>query len=318
MCGYIFRALKSIFFFIGIIFLMLIISGYFYTFYKEQLQKETWPSSVKKISISEGEITYQTWGDDTKQAIVLLHGTGANSFVWQETAEKLAQEGYYVIAPDIPPFGWSFIPKTQDYRKEIQAQRIIEMLEKLSIKNPIIVGHSFSSKVATQISLQTTTKKLILIAPVFDYEQQTKTITTELVHISTIRDPLLSLFINNRLLAPALLRSFMYKKDTPIDAVVFYTTQPFNKKGINHAYGEWFQEFFVPKSEISDAESLNKIKGSIYVLWGNRDTISPDTNFEKIKKYSNESVLYTLNDVGHMPHLENNALFISKLLEILR
>ncbi|MBP6888119.1 MAG: alpha/beta hydrolase [Candidatus Pacebacteria bacterium] len=296
-----------------------IIAGYLFTFYKEHLGVYRTPQEIKSLTISDSsQVTYQTWGEKGNQTVVLLHGTGANSFIWKDVAPLLTGQGYYVIAFDIPPFGWSQIPKNQDYRKEIQGERLASALKGLQVHNPIIVGHSFSSKVAIQLGLLIPIKKLLLVAPVLDYTEPTTSPATQLIKVSFIRDPLLSLFINNSLLAERLLYSFMYKKDVDIKEMTKLTTLPFNKPRVNHAYGEWFQEFFIQKSLVSDSLSLQKVDAPIAVLWGDKDTIIGEENFELLKAIKADATKTTLAEVGHMPHLENLKLFTEKLLESLR
>lgn len=297
----------------------LILLGYCYTFYKEYVHDLTTPENVHKISTSDGDITYLSYGDTKSQPIVFFHGTGANAFIWEKTSTFLASNGYYVIAVDLPPFGWSSIPSDPgDYRKETQAKKIIELLTVLSIANPIIVGHSYNSKVALLVASSIPSKELILVAPVLEYgEKPDPGMIGKLTSISLIRDPLLSLFVNNTLLAKKVLQSFMYKKDVDVSSVLAKTVLPFNKQGVNHAYGEWFQEFFDETSTVSDSVTLKNLTIPVYVLWGDKDTISPIENFKKLHDLSPNAILTTLPEVGHMPHLENSVLFNSRLIEVL-
>ncbi len=299
---------------------IVIILGYSYTLYKEYVHPFTIPPSLKSIVVDGETMTYLTYGDPTHQPIILLHGTGANAFIWEKNSQFLAEQGYYVIALDIPPFGWTSIPKNQDYRKEAQAARIIKLMTQLTIVSPIIVGHSFNSKIALQIASSYPSKKLIFIAPVLDYEiKKDKGVgfIGNLFSVSLLRDPLLSLFVNNTLLAQKILLSFMYKKDADISSQLAMTVLPFNKKGVNHAYGEWFQEFFDETSLVRDDLTLQTIKIPVRVLWGDKDTIAPISNWAKLQLLSKDATVTTLEGVGHMPHLEGRDLFNTNLLQVL-
>lgn len=298
---------------------LVLLFGYLFTFYKEHVVSLATPPEVLSVTPPDVEtLTYQTWGDKKNRPIVLLHGTGANSFIWKNVGPILAEENYYVVAIDIQPFGWSKIPKDQDYKKESQAKRLVSALQSLDVKDPTIVGHSFSSKVAIQLGLFMPIKKLILVAPVLDYETTKTPLIVNLVKVSFIRDPLLSLFVNNPLLAEKLLYSFMYKKDVDILEITKLTTLPFNKEGVNHAYGEWFQEFFIPSSVVSDSDSLKKIPAPVEVLWGDKDTVISEDKFFELQQVRPDAKKVTLEDVGHMPHLEDLGLFIKSLLDLLR
>ncbi len=107
----------------------MIILGYGYTYYKESISNLTTPDAIKKVNIENGDITYLSYGEPKNQPILLIHGTGANAFIWEKTSTFLASQGYYVVAIDVPPFGWSSIPLSpQDYRKETQAKKVITLL----------------------------------------------------------------------------------------------------------------------------------------------------------------------------------------------
>lgn len=110
----------------------------------------------------------------------------------------------------------------------------------------------------------------------------------------------------------------MYKKEVDIDEVLTYTILPFNKKGVNHAYGEWFQEFFNETSIVSDSETLAGVTVPLNIIWGDRDTIADPSHFESIKIFAPQAKLSTIKGVGHMPHLENADSFNQIVLETLQ
>ncbi len=158
-----------------------------------------------------------------------------------------------------------------------------------------------------------------MIAPVLQYgEKEEAGIAGILTSISIIRDPFLSLFVNNTLLAKKVLLSFMYIQDTDITDTLKMTVLPFNKPGVNHAYGEWFQEFFNEASTVPDSDTLTNLKIPAHIIWGDHDTISPIENFAKLQGLSPTATLSSLLGVGHMPHLENTELFNTALQKILK
>lgn len=311
---------------------LILISGYTFTYYKEHIHLYVVPSSVKSVMTLYGTTTYLNYGDSNNTPIVLLHGTGANAFIFEKTSLFLSEKGYYVIVPDIPPFGFTTIREQTSYTKDIQAKKIIALLDILSIKKPIVLGHSFNAKVALQIAEQGEVKKLILVAPVFDYKkvnttdcsntdclekESPKSFFPLLFSITPLRDSTLSLLVNNPLFAKKILLSFMYKKDINIDEVTEKMILPFNKEGANHAYGLWFKEFFTETSTTSDTQALSQITIPIAVLWGDKDTVAPISNFDILHSFAKDATLITLPNVGHMPHLEDVETFDKELLNAL-
>jgi pimeloyl-[acyl-carrier protein] methyl ester esterase len=81
--------------------------------------------------------------------IVLLHGWGLNSKVWQPWAEKLSQN-YQVILVDLPGFGQSGQCLLADY----QLSSICELLNNTIQKPALYVGWSLGGLVASQMAIQ--------------------------------------------------------------------------------------------------------------------------------------------------------------------
>lgn len=78
--------------------------------------------------------------------LLFLHGGGVRAMTYRKNLELLAQR-FYVIAPDIPPFGASSMPPTvwdfNDYAKYFSA-----FLDSLSLEGVTVVGHSYGGGIA--------------------------------------------------------------------------------------------------------------------------------------------------------------------------
>ena len=91
-------------------------------------------------------INYVDYGNKKNDAIVFLHGWGQNIQMMQGIAEPFKKD-FRIIIVDFPGFGESEEPKkvmnVSDYTTLIE-----KMLDKLNVKNPILVGHSFGGRVS--------------------------------------------------------------------------------------------------------------------------------------------------------------------------
>ena len=86
--------------------------------------------------------------------IVILHGWNTDGVAkWQSTIEKLAilDPNQQIFAINMPGFGPSQSP-TDIWGVEEYADFIVKVLEKLQIKQCILVGHSFGGAVAAWIA----------------------------------------------------------------------------------------------------------------------------------------------------------------------
>jgi len=141
---------------------------FFTIFFYLLLQKY---NSVKIVYIGEYmkirdlEINYIQYGNELGKNIVLLHGWGQNTNVMDIIGKKLNKD-FYITNLDFPGFGKSEAPK--EALTIYQYEEILEeLLSKLKIKNPIIIGHSFGGRVAIIYASKNITEKLVLLAAPF-------------------------------------------------------------------------------------------------------------------------------------------------------
>jgi len=100
--------------------------------------------------------------------VVLMHGKNFCSAYWKKTASDLSKAGYRVIMPDQIGFGKSSKPTQLSYSFQLLAQNTKNLLDTLEIKNVIVLGHSMGGMLATRFTLMypDVVKKLILENPI--------------------------------------------------------------------------------------------------------------------------------------------------------
>lgn len=86
--------------------------------------------------------------------VVLLHGNGSmiQDFTLSGLVDALALE-HRVIAFDRPGFGWSERPDGRIWDQGAQAELIHGALQQLGVEEPVVVGHSWGTMVATALAL---------------------------------------------------------------------------------------------------------------------------------------------------------------------
>ncbi|MFN0148566.1 MAG: alpha/beta fold hydrolase [Dehalococcoidia bacterium] len=98
------------------------------------------------------EINYETWGDDSAPAVVLLHGFTASLRMWQNQVEALSQD-YRVVAPDLRGHGRSGAPEDlARYSIQRYAEDIRELLDAIGAELCALVGCSFGGMIALQFA----------------------------------------------------------------------------------------------------------------------------------------------------------------------
>ena len=72
------------------------------------------PTSIQKVEADGVNVFYRAAGDISAPVVLLLHGFPASSFMFRELIPRLAN-AYYVIAPDLPGFGFTEVPADRKY-----------------------------------------------------------------------------------------------------------------------------------------------------------------------------------------------------------
>ena len=92
--------------------------------------------------------------------IVLLHGWGQNIEMMQFLGDPLSNS-YRITILDFPGFGESEEPQ-EVWNITDYANMLHELLTKLKIENPTLIGHSFGGRVAIRYAAQYPVEKLVL------------------------------------------------------------------------------------------------------------------------------------------------------------
>lgn len=115
------------------------------------------------MNINGQNINFLDYGNKKGEALVFLHGWGQNIEMMQMLGEPFKKEHRIVII-DFPGFGQSEEPKkvmnVSDYTNIVE-----ELLNKLKIENPILIGHSFGGRVSVKFASRNKVKKVILLSP---------------------------------------------------------------------------------------------------------------------------------------------------------
>jgi pimeloyl-ACP methyl ester carboxylesterase len=77
-------------------------------------------TSVHKVEADGVEVFYRAAGDPNTPVVLLLHGFPTSSFMFRELIPRLADQ-FRVIAPDLPGFGFTEVPKERKYTYSFDA-----------------------------------------------------------------------------------------------------------------------------------------------------------------------------------------------------
>lgn len=155
-------------------------------FYRSDIPLETLGSDYETDQSFTSELVFQdaegvdtfvsihamAWGEITNPVVVLLHGMFSSSHTFVPWAERLAEEGYYVLAVDLPGFGLSETYPDRKTSQRRHAAVLKALLDSLSIDAAFIGGNSMGGGVAWYFAseyhgAQFTVRGVILIDAVY-------------------------------------------------------------------------------------------------------------------------------------------------------
>lgn len=227
-----------------------------------------------KISIKDIDVNYIQYGKG-KEDILLLHGWGQNIEMMRPIGDRL-EEKYRITILDFPGFGESDEPKEawciDDYVEVVE-----QLLKKLNVKKPVIMGHSFGGRVAIKYTANHPTSKLILFgSPCI----RTKEVLT------------LKVKVLKKLKTLPGMNQLGEKMKKYIGSRDYKAASPIMRQTLVNTVNE----------DLSS--SAKKIKVETLLIWGVDDTEAPLEDAKKLEMIMEDAALITLPGT-HYAYLEN-------------
>ena len=130
-----------------------------------------------KIKIDNVEVNYIQYGEGSD--VLLLHGWGQNIQMMRPLGDNLCSNHRITII-DFPGFGESSDPPVA-WSVRNYAVLVEKLVEKLNIKKPTVIGHSFGGRVAIYFSADNPIDKLILFGSPCMKEKEELTLSVRIL-----------------------------------------------------------------------------------------------------------------------------------------
>ena len=124
------------------------------------------------------KINYERYGDKKGSTLVFLHGWGQNIQMMKPVADKFPKNDIIII--DFPGHGKSEEPKELWTLNDF-TEMVHELLIKLKVKKPILIGHSFGGKISLIYASKYEVKKLILFGSPFKIKKNPNSIKVKIL-----------------------------------------------------------------------------------------------------------------------------------------
>ena len=255
------------------------------------------------VSLKTGvRLRYAYQGDANGEPVILLHGY-TDSSVSYSTVLPLLDRKYRVYVLDQRGHGDSDRP-SGSYALQNFAADVVAFMDVMNIDKATIVGHSMGSFVAQHVAVAAPerVKRLVLSgsattirnAVVSDLQRE----------VAALKDPIPEKFVHDFQVGMA----FQPLPDDFVKAVV--------KESLNipaRVWREVMTEMLSPKAQVE----LTKIKVPTLILWGDKETVFPRSEQERLLAALPNARLKVYEDTGHSMHWERPERFAKDLQEFM-
>jgi pimeloyl-ACP methyl ester carboxylesterase len=145
--------------------------------YSSEGSKQPWP--VKRMPLPRaaeqfhlGSVPEVAYVDMPAQApdaktVIFIHGLGSYLKFWRSQLDAFHQQGYRVIAVDLPGYGKSDKPASFPYTMEAMADVVREVAQTLGVDKPILAGHSMGGQTSLSYAIRYPEElsALVLVSP---------------------------------------------------------------------------------------------------------------------------------------------------------
>jgi pimeloyl-ACP methyl ester carboxylesterase len=249
----------------------------------------------------DSELTYDEKG--AGRTVVLLHGFLEDSTMWDDILVLFKH--YHLIKIDLPGHG-RFVSEKESYSMSYMANKVLETLGILNVKNPIIIGHSMGGYVGLELMKLIKIERLILFNSNFWSDSKEKIVN---------RNRLIDVVQKNKdLFLKEAIQNLFYIKSNNVDFVISRLIE--NAKKIDS------KEIIKTTRGLRDRQDnsalVSQNSSIIHVVQAENDPIIPLNDMHKaIKDLKNKPEFYIIKNSGHMSIWENRKATIEVLAKII-
>ena len=221
------------------------------------------------------KINYIQFGNEKGKDIVLLHGWGQNIEMMKPIGDRLCDD-FRITILDFAGFENGDEPK--DIRsKERYCVFLEDLLKKLKVRKPIVIGHSFGGRVAIKYSSRNPVEKLVLFgAPCIRKDNELSFSVKMLKKIKKIPG----------------MNSFGEYMKKYIGSRDYKAASPIMRQTLVNVVNEDLSKF------------AREIECPTLLVWGENDEEAPISDAEDLEKIMMDAALIRLPG-GHYAYLEN-------------
>uniref|UniRef100_A0A7V4DGR1 Alpha/beta hydrolase n=1 Tax=Candidatus Caldatribacterium californiense TaxID=1454726 RepID=A0A7V4DGR1_9BACT len=251
---------------------------------------------------------YRMWfPEHPRKKILFIHGLGGSTFSWRYAPDFLLQEGYCIVAVDLPGFGYSQRVTGKFLKTEAQVRLLLDFLrfldtvlipERLSHDPWYLVGHSMGGKIAFLMSFKEPERFLGVLLVDAAFRGPSLRFLRVFTTFPLTRTCWVTL-IRNAFLTPSRIRRFL--------------TRAYGRRPSTSEVEGYLAPLRLPgtaRSLLSLVNQASSLRLAVFsgrphppflLLWGEQDRFVPKRQAEKFQEIFPETPLVVILGASHCP-----------------
>ena len=234
--------------------------------------------------------------------VVMLHGMSTSADSFREIMHELGGT-HWVIAPDIPGFGYS--DNTSPYTIPHLVEWLADLQWSLDLPPMTILGHSFGGILATSFALAypEEVSKLLLLAPAIltggNYPELLKKVGIGLGLVDVG-----SAVSQSKLVVKRQIKTPFYDASRFDDGL-------WERRLKDYELARASANVLKATAFYDIRDSLGKIKQPTCLVWGENDPVVPNSDAETLANVMPNTEIHKLPECGHLPMVEQQEHFLT-------
>ena len=262
--------------------------------------------------------------------VLCLHGFPDHAQSWAHFLDRLAQEGYWAVAPALRGYWAGGAAPDGSYRALATGQDVLALIEALGAEQADLIGHDFGARAAYAAASLDATRIRKLVGLAVPYGKGLP--TAFVADGDQQRRSWYMFFFHTRLAEAAVqLNDFAFLDRLWREWSPGYVLPPANRSALNATFGQpgvltqtlaYYRQLFTPPSDAAAQALEVRASGPIAVpslyLHGTEDgCMSPQLSEGMEAMFKNGLERVVMPGVGHFLHLEQPDAVLSRVLRFL-
>jgi pimeloyl-ACP methyl ester carboxylesterase len=253
------------------------------------------------VALSDGMTHYELRGNESADAVVLVHGFSVPYFIFDSTFEFLTQTGFRVLRYDLFGRGFSDRPDTR-YNIDLFVRQLSELLDVLRISRPVnLVGLSMGGPItATYTSLHPERVKSLTLIDPSGAKSLAEGPLPSLVKLPFLTEAIVSV-VGGETFVESSARDFFDPRLVDEFKAKYRVQMQF--KGFLHAILSSIRNGML-ESFIDIYRQVGKLDKPVLLFWGSNDRTVPIEHSDDLCAAIPNVRFRVIENCGHIPHYE--------------